>query len=92
MTRPFSGKVHTGLTRQKQKNGDIYILERTTKYDPEVGYTRNLSYKLIGKIKAGTTEMVPPVHVVLRLRKKIPGQLPTVNTLARQTFWNGLAI
>lgn len=59
MARPFSGKVHTGLTRQKQKNGDVYILERTTKYDPEVGYTRNLSYKLIGKIKAGTTEMVP---------------------------------
>ncbi len=59
MARTCSGKVRTSYMRQKQKNGDIYVFERETKYDPEAGYTRNLSYKLIGKIKAGTTEIVP---------------------------------
>ena len=59
MARPASGKIRTSYMRQPQKNGDIYVFERQTLYDPEKKYTRNLSYKLIGKIKPGTTEIVP---------------------------------
>lgn len=59
MARPVSGKIRTCFMRQKQDNGDIYVYERQTQYDPKVQYTRNLSYKLIGKIIKGTTEIVP---------------------------------
>ncbi len=59
MARPASGKVRTSVVRVKQKNGDIYVYERQSKYDPAVGYTRNFDHKLIGKIPAGTSEMVP---------------------------------
>ena len=43
----------------KQKNGDIYVLERKTIYDPEKHYTKSLGTRLIGKIPFGQTEMVP---------------------------------
>lgn len=59
MGRQFRDKVHVGQRIQRQKNGDIYILERTTKYDPLTKKTRTLSQKLLGKIPAGQTEMVP---------------------------------
>lgn len=59
MSRPVSNAVKTSRVRAKQKNGDIYILERRSVYDPEKGYTRSLGTKLIGKIPAGQTEMVP---------------------------------
>ncbi len=48
MARPVSGKIRTSCMRQPQKNGDFYVYERQTLYDPEKKYTRNLSYKLIG--------------------------------------------
>lgn len=59
MARPVSGEIKTSIVRVKQKNGDIYVYERKRKYDPEVRYTRTFDSNLIGKIKAGTTEMVP---------------------------------
>ena len=36
MGRQFRDKIHVGQRKQRQKNGDIYILERTTKYDNAV--------------------------------------------------------
>ena len=33
MARKFQGKLHVGRRVQRQKNGDIYVLERTTRYD-----------------------------------------------------------
>lgn len=59
MSRPVTGKLIKSQMKQKQKNGDVYVYERESRYDPEVGYTRTISYKLIGKIKKGTTEIVP---------------------------------
>ena len=35
MARPVSNVVKTSLVHAKQKNGDIYVLERKTIYDPE---------------------------------------------------------
>lgn len=50
-----SGEIKTKIVRQIQKNGDIYVLERKIKYDPEVKYNRVLSTKLISKIPKGET-------------------------------------
>lgn len=59
MPRPISGVVKTSNVRVKRKNGDIYVYERKRKYDPEVGYTRTFDCRLLGKIKAGTEDLVP---------------------------------
>ena len=54
-----SGKIKTSIIRQTQKNGDIYILERQTIYDPEKKYNKVLSTKLISKIPKGSEIPVP---------------------------------
>lgn len=54
-----SGKIKTSIIRQTQKNGDIYILERQTIYDPEKRYNKVLSTKLISKIPKGSEIPVP---------------------------------
>ena len=54
-----SGKIKTSIIHKPQKNGDIYVLERKTKYDPEKKYTRVLSTKLISKIPKGSEIPVP---------------------------------
>ena len=59
MARPVSGTVKTSQVKVRQKNGDIYVLERKSVYDPEKGYTKSLGTRLIGKIPAGQSEMVP---------------------------------
>lgn len=59
MGRKFQDKTHVGRRVQRQKNGDVYVLERTTKYDPVTKKTRTIAQRLIGKIPAGGTEMVP---------------------------------
>ena len=50
-----SGEIKTSTIHQTQKNGDIYVLERKTQYDPEKKYNRVLSTKLIAKIPKGET-------------------------------------
>lgn len=59
MGRKFRDTEKTGLYRVKQKNGDIYVYERTYKYNPETRKTECLSNHLKGKIPAGTGELVP---------------------------------
>ena len=54
-----SGKIKTSIIHKPQKNGDIYVLERKTKYDPEKKYTRVLSTKLISKIPKDSKIPVP---------------------------------
>lgn len=58
MPRQYSGKIHVSIRHEKRKNGDIYVLERTTQYDREKKLTRTLKTRLLGKIPAGETEMV----------------------------------
>lgn len=48
-----SGEIKTKIIHQAQKNGDIYVLERKTIYDPEKKYNKVLSTKLISKIPKG---------------------------------------
>ena len=54
-----SGEIKTSTIRHTQKNGDIYILERKTIYDPEKKYNKVLSTKLISKIPKGAEIPVP---------------------------------
>lgn len=59
MARKVSGKVVTSQFRRTQKNGDVYVYERTLQYNPEKGYTEQVSSRLLGKIPAGGSEMKP---------------------------------
>ncbi len=35
MAKPITGKTHVGERREKRPNGDIYVYERITAYNPE---------------------------------------------------------
>lgn len=59
MARKISGKVTTSQFRRTQKNGDVYVYERTLQYNPEKGYTEQIASRLLGKIPAGESEMKP---------------------------------
>ena len=54
-----SCQIKTSVIKKPQKNGDTYILERRTIYDPEKKYTKVLSTKLIAKIPKGSEIPVP---------------------------------
>ena len=54
-----SGEIKTKLIHQPQKNGDTYVLERKTIYDPDKKYNKVISTKLISKIPKGETIAVP---------------------------------
>ena len=53
------GEVHTSTYRSNRKDGTIYVYEKKSVYDPSVGYDRILSRTLLGKIPAGSSEMIP---------------------------------
>ena len=59
MGRRYTGKECVSRIQVPQKNGDIYVYERTTRYDPELKKTVVEGKKLIGKIVAGSDEIVP---------------------------------
>ncbi len=58
MPRKASCEVKTRTVRQPQKNGDIYVIERQTRYDPVKKYNVVLSSRIIGKIPKGETLIV----------------------------------
>ena len=59
MGRPLTRKTHVGIRRETRSNGDVYVYERVTGYDPKTQKTKTLSTRLLGKILAGSTEMIP---------------------------------
>ena len=59
MPRKASGAVKVGTVREKQKNGDIYIYERKTKYDPNKGYSITISKTLYSLTKLTADVMQP---------------------------------
>ena len=59
MAKPISGKSHIGIRREKRPNGDIYVYERVTAYDPKTKKTRTIEEHMKGKIISGTQEIVP---------------------------------
>jgi transposase len=54
-----SGEIKTSVVNRPQKNGDIYVFERQTIYDPVKKYQRMLSSKLLSKIQKGSDIPVP---------------------------------
>ena len=54
-----SGTIKTSRVNVKQKNGDIYVMERQTLYDPVKKYNKVVSSKLIAKIPKGEKIQVP---------------------------------
>lgn len=59
MGRELTGKKHVGEVRIRQKNGDIYVYERVTAYDPVRKKTFTEKKTLKGKILAGSSVLVP---------------------------------
>ncbi len=59
MPAKASCEVKTRTVRQPQKNGDIYVIERQTLYDPVKKYNVVLSSRIVGKIPKGGTSVVP---------------------------------
>ena len=49
-----SGEIKIRIVHNTQKNGDIYILERQTIYDPDKKRNKVLSTKLLSKIPKGS--------------------------------------
>lgn len=43
MARKVSGKVVVSQFHRTQKNGDVYVYERMLQYNPEKGYTVQVS-------------------------------------------------
>lgn len=81
MGRALTGKQHVGTRRERRPNGDVYVYERITGYDPKARKTKTLSTRLLGKIPAGTEEMVPT-----RPRKKASEGKKTVVEAERTHF------
>ena len=58
MPRTASGAIKVRTIRETQSNGDIYIYERKTIYDPNLKYNKSLGKTLVGKIPKGTSQIV----------------------------------
>ena len=59
MPRKFTGEIFHSPKRITQKNGDIYVYDRTMRYNPHTQKSEVIESRLSGKIKAGTSEIVP---------------------------------
>ena len=59
MSAKASGEIKTIRVQQKQKNGDIYVIERKIRYDLEKKYNVVQSSKVVGKIVKGSSKIVP---------------------------------
>ena len=59
MTRKASGKQQVLTIKRKRPNGEIYVYERVSEYNPDKRYYVQVSSKLIGKILPGETEIIP---------------------------------
>ncbi len=59
MPAKASGEIKTRIVHQLQKNGDIYVLERKTLYDPVKKYNKVLSSRILSKIPKGGHVPVP---------------------------------
>ena len=71
MPAKASNEVKTRTIKNVRKNGDVYILERQTLYDPAIKQTKILSSRLVSKIPKGTET---PVQT--RPKKARSGKVP----------------
>jgi transposase len=59
LPKKASSEIKIRIIRDKQKNGDIYVYERKTLYDPTKKYNKVLSSNLLHKIPKDTLAPVP---------------------------------
>jgi transposase len=59
MPAKASGEIKIRVVHNTQKNGDVYVLERQTIYDPDKKRNRILSTKLLSKIPKGSKTPIP---------------------------------
>ena len=59
MPRPFTGKTHTGIRRVVRPNGDVYVYQRVTQYDPETRKTKTIKSTLLGILDPKTGKTRP---------------------------------
>lgn len=59
MPRKASGEPKTKRVERRQVNGDIYVYEVTTLYNPEKKYNEHVSSKLLGKKSSNGAELLP---------------------------------
>ena len=78
MGRTRTGKTHNGQVRVTQKNGDVYVYERVTAYNPDTMKTYTVKKTLIGKIPFGQNEMIST-----RPKKKSLKGPPDVETIVQ---------
>ena len=78
MGRTRTGKTHNGQVRVTQKNGDVYVYERVTAYNPDTMKTYTVKKTLIGKIPSGQNEMIPT-----RPKKKSLSTSPDVEPIVQ---------
>ena len=57
MPRKATMEPKTSRVNVKRANGDTYVYERITKYNPEKRYNEVIHSRLVGKIPAGQTEI-----------------------------------
>ena len=77
MPAKASGEIKTRTINVPQKNGDIYVYERQTIYDPDKKYNVILKSKLLSKIPKGTEIPVPtrPKKPKFEKETKILGEI-----------------
>ena len=56
MGRKASGQEKVDRITRSRPNGDTYVYERVTRYDPTKGYYVTVSSTLVGKLKPGSTD------------------------------------
>jgi len=79
MARKFQGKLHVGRRVQRQKNGDIYVLERTTRYDQATKKTVTVAQKLLDEID-GADGVCPFDTDVCGATRTLEGRLVAART------------
>ena len=58
MPRKASGEPKTKRVERRQANGDIYVYEVTTLYNPQKRYNEHISSKLLGKKTSSGAELI----------------------------------
>lgn len=82
MPRKASGVEKLATVRETRKNGDIYIYERKTIYDPIKKYNCTISKTLVGKIIKGTDEIVE-TRPKRRQAKELPIETEDITAVKR---------
>ena len=85
MPKKSSCEIKTRTIHQPQKNGDIYVIERQTQYDPVKKYNVVISSRIIGKIPKWQETMVA-TRPKRRSKEKVSNSVipPTVVSATRK--------